>query len=67
MGLFSRESEPKGYQPTDAEIAAAAKKLNRGSHHDAWDLTLHACDYSQQTAMRILSACVDDMEEDGVR
>ena len=67
MGLFSRKSEPKGYQPTNTEVAAAAKKLNAGSHHDAWDLTLHSGDYSQQTAMRILSACVDDMGEEEVR
>ncbi|GGU52421.1 hypothetical protein [Streptomyces lavendofoliae] len=60
MGLFSRSAEPKGYQPTDAEIADAARQLNAGSHHAAYDLTLHAGDYQQQTAMRILGACVDE-------
>jgi hypothetical protein len=60
MGLFSRKTEPKGYQPTDAEVTAAAKKLNAGSHHDAWDLTLHSGDYRQQTAMRILGASIED-------
>jgi hypothetical protein len=60
MGLFRRTPEPQGYQPTDAEITKAAKNLNAGSHHDAWDLTLHSGDYSQQTAMRILGACVDE-------
>ncbi|WP_328941547.1 hypothetical protein OG259_07690 [Streptomyces sp. NBC_00250] len=59
MGLFSRKQEPKGYQPTDAEIVDAAKKLNAGSHHAAWDLALHSVDYRQQTAMRILAASVD--------
>lgn len=58
--LFNRKAEPKGYQPTDAEIADAAKKLNAGSHHDAWDLTLHSGDYRQQTAMRILGASIED-------
>ncbi|NWF25261.1 hypothetical protein HW130_03110 [Streptomyces sp. PKU-EA00015] len=60
MGLFSRKSEPKGYQPTNAEIQDAAEKLNQGSHHAAWDLTLHSGDYSRQTAMRILGASVQD-------
>lgn len=60
MGLFSRKTEPKGYQPTDAEIKNAAKKLNAGSHHDAYDLTLHSGDYRQQTAMRILGASIDE-------
>ncbi|MFI8962072.1 hypothetical protein ACIGO8_08145 [Streptomyces sp. NPDC053493] len=67
MGLFNRKPQPKGYQPTDAEIASAAKKLNADSGDEAWDLTLHSGDYSQQTVMRILSACVDDMGEDEVR
>lgn len=60
MGLFSRKSEPKGYQPTDAEIQDAADKLNNGSHHAAYDLTLHSGDYQQQTAMRILGASIQD-------
>jgi hypothetical protein len=67
MGLFNRKQQPKGYQPTDAEVAAAAKKLNGGSHHDAWGLTLHSGDYRQQTAMRILSASVDYSDEDPAR
>lgn len=62
MGIFNRKAEPKGYQPTDAEIAAAARKLNKGSHHDAWDLTLHSGDYRQQTAMRILGASIDEQD-----
>jgi hypothetical protein len=63
MGLFSRKSEPKGYQPTDAEIRNAAKKLNAGSQDAAYNLTAHSGDYRQQTAMRILAASVDDSEE----
>ncbi|MGW4050819.1 hypothetical protein ACWENA_08295 [Streptomyces sp. NPDC004779] len=61
--MFRRKPQPKGYQPTNEEVVEAAKKLNRGSDHAAWDLTLHSGDYSQQTAMRILSASVDDFEE----
>jgi hypothetical protein len=60
MGLFNRTPKPKGYQPTEAEIADAAKKLNAGSDHAAWDLALHSGDYRQQTAMRILGATLDD-------
>ncbi|MGW0312040.1 hypothetical protein [Streptomyces flavidovirens] len=60
MGLFSRTPEPKGYQPTDAEIQDAATKLNAGSHHAAWDLTLHSGDRSQETAMRILGASIEE-------
>jgi hypothetical protein len=63
MGLFRRTPEPKGYQPTEAEITKAAKDLNNGSHHAAYDLTLHAGDYKQQTAMRILGACVDNSQD----
>ncbi|SDN18229.1 hypothetical protein [Streptomyces wuyuanensis] len=64
MGLFSRKPEPKGYQPTNAEIDEAGKQLANGSHHAAWDLTLHSGDYSQQTAMRILGATVDHTPQD---
>ncbi|MFD3333536.1 hypothetical protein ACFWV1_12950 [Streptomyces sp. NPDC058700] len=60
MGLFNRKSEPKGYQPTNAEITEAAQKLNAGSQHAAYDLTAHSGDYRQQTAMRILGASLDD-------
>jgi hypothetical protein len=60
MNPFRRTPEPKGYQPTDAEIQDAATKLNAGSHHAAWDLTLHSGDYSQQTAARIIGHCVED-------
>ncbi|MEE1813530.1 hypothetical protein PUR59_00495 [Streptomyces sp. SP18ES09] len=61
MGLFNRKTQPKGYQPTEAEIVDAAKRLNAGSSHAATDLTLHSGDYRQQTAMRILGASVDHM------
>ena len=61
--MFRRKPQPKGYQPTDAEIVEAAKKLNAGSQDAANDLTAHSGDYRQQTAMRILAASVDDAEE----
>ncbi|MFH8627778.1 hypothetical protein ACH4A8_38825 [Streptomyces vietnamensis] len=64
MGLFNRKAQPKGYQPTEAEIVDAAKKLNAGSNHAAWDLTLHSGDFRQQTAMRILGSSVDHMPEE---
>ena len=60
MGLFSRKSEPKGYQPTNDEITDAAKKLNAGSQDAAYNLAVHSGDYRQQTAMRILAASIDD-------
>ncbi|MFD0074282.1 hypothetical protein ACFVIY_17795 [Streptomyces sp. NPDC127166] len=59
MGLFNRKPKPKGYQPTEAEIVDAAKKLNAGSRHAADELVAHSGDYRQQTAMRIMSASVD--------
>lgn len=63
MGLFNRTPKPKGYQPTDAEVADAAKKLNAGSRDAAEDLVAHSGDYRQQTAMRILAASVDTAGE----
>jgi hypothetical protein len=62
MGLFRRQSEPTGYRPTDAEVADAAAQLNAGSHHAAWDITLHSGDRRQETAMRILGASIQDPE-----
>ncbi|MFJ6579271.1 hypothetical protein ACIQMY_25330 [Streptomyces sp. NPDC091368] len=64
MGLFNRKTLPMGYQPSEAEIVDAAQKLNAGSRHAADDLVAHSGDYRQQTAMRILGACVDDMPEE---
>ncbi|MFD6360180.1 hypothetical protein ACFWFX_10035 [Streptomyces roseolus] len=63
MGLFNRKTQPKGYQPTDAEVAEAAAKLNQGSQTAADELVAHSGDYRQQTAMRILFASVDASEE----
>lgn len=62
MGLFSRKPEPKGYRPTEAEVVAAAGKLNAGSQDAAYDLAAHSGDYRQETAMRILGHCVEDAE-----
>ena len=63
MGLFSRKQpEPQGYVPSEEEVKAAADQLNNGSHHAAWDLTLHARDHSQATAMRIMGHCIKDPE-----
>lgn len=62
MPLFRRAPEPQGYRPTEAEVADAAAKLNTGSHHAAYDLTAHAGDYRQETAIRILGHCVEDDE-----
>ena len=59
MALFRRTPEPKGYRPTEAEVENAAAQLNAGSHHAAYDLTLHSGDRSQETAMRIVGASVD--------
>ena len=59
MALFRRTPEPKGYRPTEAEVESAATQLNAGSHHAAYDLTLHSGDRSQETVMRILGASVD--------
>lgn len=59
MGLFNRKQEPTGYRPTEAEVKDAAARLNAGSHHAAYDLTLHSGDRKQETAMRILGASVD--------
>lgn len=64
MGIFRRTSEPQGYRPTNAEVADAAAKLNAGSHHAAYDLTAHAGDYQQETAMRILGASVQNPDEE---
>ncbi|KAA6216415.1 hypothetical protein [Streptomyces filamentosus] len=63
MGLFRRKTQPKGYRPTDAEVADAAKKLNAGSRTAADELVAHSGDYRQQTAMRILAASVDTAGE----
>lgn len=60
MPIFRRQPEPKGYRPTESEVEAAAARLNKGSHHAAWDLTLHSGDRRQETAMRILGASVED-------
>jgi hypothetical protein len=60
MPLFRRTPEPKGYRPTEAEVAAAAAQLDSGSHHAAYDLTAHSGDYQQETAMRIFGHCVED-------
>lgn len=62
MSLFHRKPQPKGYVPTEAEVQAAAEKLNAGSSEAAYDLTVHSGDYRQQTAMRILGHCVEDPE-----
>ncbi|MFJ9101256.1 hypothetical protein ACIRJM_22640 [Streptomyces sp. NPDC102405] len=62
MPLFRRTPEPQGYRPTEQEVADAAARLNSGSHHAAYDLTAHAGDYQQETAMRILGYCVEDAE-----
>jgi hypothetical protein len=60
VALFRRTPAPKGYRPTEAEVASAAAQLNAGSHHAAYDLTLHSGDYQQDTAMRILGHCIED-------
>lgn len=60
MGLFNRKPAPRGYVPTDAEIQDAADKLNAGSQDAANDLVAHSGDYSQDTAMRILGASIQD-------
>ncbi|MGW9397311.1 hypothetical protein [Streptomyces sp. NPDC055642] len=57
---FRRQPQPQGYRPTDTEVKEAAKKLNAGSHHAAYDLAAHSGDYQQETAMRILGHCVQD-------
>ncbi|MEH0442469.1 hypothetical protein QA811_02040 [Streptomyces sp. B21-102] len=62
MPLFRRQPEPKGYRPTENEVKDAAARLNAGSHHAAYDLTLHSGDRKQETAMRILGATVQDPE-----
>jgi hypothetical protein len=60
MGLFSRKSEPKGYIPTEAEVKAAADKLNAGNSEAAYDLAVHSGDHRRHTAMRILGHCIED-------
>ena len=60
MGLFSNKPQPSGYRPTEAEVQAAADKLNAGSRDAANDLAAHSFDYRQETAMRILGYCVED-------
>jgi len=62
MGLFNSQPAPSGYRPTEAEVADAAAQLTAGSHHAAWDITLHSGDRRQETAMRILGHCVQDPE-----
>ncbi|MFJ5785351.1 hypothetical protein [Streptomyces hydrogenans] len=61
MGLFRRKTQPKGYQPTDAEVAEAAKKFNGGDLTAADDLVARSGDYRQQTIKRIMSASVNHM------
>ncbi|MFI9154515.1 hypothetical protein [Streptomyces sp. NPDC053367] len=61
--LFNRAPEPRGYQPTQAEITDAANRLNTGSHHAAYELVAHSGDYQQQTAMRILAASIQDPDD----
>lgn len=60
MALFNRKPQLRGYVPTDAEIKDAARKLNAGSQDAANDLVAHSGDYSQDTAMRILGASIED-------
>ncbi|MFD1277416.1 hypothetical protein [Streptomyces kaempferi] len=55
---FRRSPEPTGYRPTDAEVADAAVRLNAGSQHAAYDLTVHSGDRRLETALRILGRCV---------
>lgn len=54
-----RRQEPTGYRPTEAEVADAAAKLTAGSQDAAYDLAAHSGEYRQETAMRILSHCVE--------
>ncbi len=63
MALLRRRTEPTGYRPTDAEVREAAKQLNTGSHHAAYDLTLHSGNRRQETAMRILGASIQDPDQ----
>jgi len=62
LPLFRRTPEPTSYRPTEAEVADAATQLNNGSHHAAYDLTLHSGDRRQETAMRILSHSIEAAE-----
>ncbi|MFF8100134.1 hypothetical protein ACF07S_10220 [Streptomyces sp. NPDC016640] len=61
MSLFRRGQEPTGYRPTEPEVQEAAAQLNAGSHHAAYDLAAHSGDYRQETALRILGYCIDDL------
>ncbi|MFF2383725.1 hypothetical protein [Streptomyces sp. NPDC058108] len=57
---FRRTPEPTGYRPTEAEVEDAAARLNAGSGHAAYDLAAHSGDRRQETALRILSHCVEE-------
>ncbi|MCD9196052.1 hypothetical protein [Streptomyces albireticuli] len=59
MAFFKRGSKPSGHRPSDDEVRAAAAALNAGDQGPADRLVAESGDYSQETAMRVLSMSVE--------